>query len=407
MDRRKFVGSAAAGAAVMGLGAVGRAGNAHELVLSDVMALVDGKFARRDVGVDNGVISAIAEPGTLSGARTTRGGGELYASPGWVDLHVHYVSWREGKTAGSPIKRLGTKLGVTGMVDAGTTGVDNFNRLVKAAEGSDEVPCYAFIYIARGGIKLTDFYMTRTGWDDIPAMEKVIEQNRDRIVGIKFRADHQVTPRKDRLYYLRKCREAGDRFGLPLMIHIGSPPPALPEVLPYLKEGDFITHCFRPIENSVVGEDLKLLDAVKEAKARGVRFDVGHGMGSFQFEAAESALDQGFDDFTISSDLYILTTRLYARTFANVLTQFLTLGVPLEDIMYKASSKPAQFLGLEREIKVGSEATMTVFKVETGDFVCEDVKRQKRKTDKRIFPEYTVMKGEVVNAGLFDRKIFG
>ncbi len=404
MDRREFMGATVSAGAAVALGPLARAGGL-DLVLSEVEALVDGSFKPCDIGVSAGRIESIAEPGSLEGREKVPCKG-LYASPGWCDLHVHYVDWRHGKSPGSPIKRLGTELGVTALVDAGTTGAANFHRLENAINDGPDIPCFAFIYITREGIKISDFYMTRPGWEDIEAMEKCLEKYGQRIVGIKYRADHQVSPKNDRLYYVRKCREAGDALGLPVMIHIGVPPPSLPEILPHLKEGDMITHCFRGEVNSLHGDDGKLLPEVADAIERGVRFDVGHGMGSFTFNSLERALDQDFVDFTVSSDLYIMSTRLYAKTFANVLTQFLAAGMPLPDIMERASTRPARFLGLEREIKPGAEATMSVFKVARGDFTCMDVNRDTRKSDKRIIPEWTVMQGREIKAGEFDRKMF-
>ena len=275
-----------------------------------------------------------------------------------------------------------------------------------AKDDAGDVDAFGLVYIVKEGIKVSDYLIKKAGLDDLKALAKCQETYPDQVSGIKYRADKSVTPTPDREYYLKKCRESGDELGLPLTIHFGSAPPTLTDILKYLKEGDTITHCFRGPGNSMIDENGKLLDSVKEAKQRGVRFDVGHGMGSFDFNVCERALDQGFDDITISSDIYFPSTILYAKTFANVLTQFVALGMPLKDIIYKASTKPAKCLGIEREIKEGAEASLTVFSVKTGDFTCMDVHRQKRKSDKRIFPEWTVLKGKAEKAGKIDRKLF-
>ncbi|HUT53525.1 MAG TPA: hypothetical protein VM658_09055 [bacterium] len=405
MDRREFIGGM--GLAVAGLAAgAARAADGHELVLRDVRALIDGGFNRCDIGVSAGRIAAIAEPGTLSGAEVIAGQG-LYVSPGWVDLHVHYVDWRHRKSAGSSVKRLGTAQGVTALLDAGTTGPYNYDRLETAvADSLGEVPCLALLNIKREGIKLSNFYMTRIGWDDIPAMGPVIEKSQGRIIGLKLRADSEVSARSDRLYYVRKIREAGDLLKMPITIHIGAPPPSLEDILPYMKEGDTICHFLRGKGNCIIGPDGKLTDAVKDAYARGVKWDVAHGMSSFAFDAVLRALDQGFDDFTVSSDIYIASGILHARTFANVLTNLLAAGMPLAAIIERASTKPAKVMGLEREIRPGAEATLTVFSLAEGQFTCKDVTGQKRVSEKRIIPEWTVMKGRKLRAGDLDRRLF-
>ncbi len=405
MDRRKFIGGMGVAAAGLAAGAA-KAADGHELVLRDVRALIGGAFNRCDLGISAGRIAAIAEAGTLAGSDVIAGNG-LYVSPGWVDLHVHYVDWRHRKSAGSSVKRLGPEHGVTALLDAGTTGPHNYYRLENAvADSHGEVPCLALLNIKREGIKLSSFYTTRTGWDDIPAMGPVIEKSQGRIIGFKLRADNEVSARSDRLYYVRKIREAGDRYHLPITIHIGGAPPSLEDILPYMKQGDTICHFLRGQGNCIIGPDGKLTDAVKDAYQRGVRWDVAHGMGSYSFDAAQRALDQGFDDFTVSSDLYIVSAILHARTFANVLTNLLAVGMPLAAIIERASLRPARLMGLEREIREGAEATLTVFSVASEDFTCKDVVGDKRKSDKRIIPEWTIMKGRKLRAGDLDRKLF-
>lgn len=404
MERRDFMKTAAVGAAGVALSGTSLAAGG-ELVLQNVKALVGGEFKKCDIGITAGRITSISSAGSLSGARTLECEGK-YASPGWVDIHTHYVTRRHGKFIGTSVDKLGIPHGVTALADAGTCGPGNFHRTVKAGLDDPRVTSKGFCYITTDGIKVRDYLWYKKGWEDVDGVARIKDQYPDKVCGIKFRADHTVTPKDDRTYYVRKCREAGDLTGLPVMIHIGAPPPTLTDILVHLKEGDIITHCFRGPSNTLLDGNGKLLDSVKDARERGVRFDVGHGVGSFTFDSAKRALDQGFDDFSISSDLYMLSTPSKARTFGNVLTQFMALGMPLEDIMMKASEKPAKVLGIERGIKENAEATITVFSVESGDFECVDVKGGKRKSGKRIVPEWTVIKGEPYQAGERDRKIF-
>ena len=404
MDRRKFAGTLAASAAGLALSRASRAAGDHDLVLSKVRALMGGDFSPCDLAVDGGKISAIAAPGSLRGVETI-GGDELFVSPGWVDLHVHCVDLRHGRAAGSAVSRLGVAHGVTAIADAGTAGVANYEKLEQAAADYPETPVYSFLNIVAKGIRLQDYLRAEPGWEDIPAMERLAAAHK-RIIGIKYRADSTVTPKSDRTYYVRKCREAGDALKLPVMIHIGSPPPDLKEILPHLRAGDLITHSFRKSTHCVLDAGGKLREEVKEAKARGVRFDIGHGVGSFAFDTAERVLAQGFDDISISSDLYILSSPKYARTFANVLTQFVALAMPLDHIMDRASRRPAEVLGLKREIAEGAEATLTVFRLAEGNFTCVDTTGAKRNSARRIIPEYTVVAGKVTRAGELDRRLF-
>ena len=238
MDRRNFAGSVAASAAGLAIAGVSRAACSHDLAIVSARALIDGVWKPCDLGVNAGKIDAIAPAGTLTGAETIKGDG-LYVSPGWVDIHVHCVDMKHGRVAGSPVSRLGVAHGVTAIADAGTAGYVNYDRLEQAAADYPETPVYSFLNIVGKGIRLQDFVRAEPGWENIGKMEELAAR-RPRIVGIKYRADSTVSPRKDRTYYVRKCREAGDALKKPVMIHIGSAPPDLKDILPHLKAGDLI-----------------------------------------------------------------------------------------------------------------------------------------------------------------------
>ncbi len=44
--------------------------------------------------------------------------------------------------------------------------------------------------------------------------------------------------------------QVAERTGLPLMAHIDEPPPSYEEVIARLRQGDVLTHCFRPFPNA-------------------------------------------------------------------------------------------------------------------------------------------------------------
>src|SRR5690606_29102717 len=96
------------------------------------------------------------------------------------------------------------------------------------------------------------------------------------------------------------ARQVAEEAGVPMMVHIDHPPPTLEEVLARLRPGDILTHCFRPFPNAPITRDGRVLPAVIEARERGVIFDIGHGMGSFDFNVARGMLAAGFLPDTIS-----------------------------------------------------------------------------------------------------------
>ena len=69
-----------------------------------------------------------------------------------------------------------------------------------------------------------------------------------------------------------------------------------------LRPGDVVTYCFTTCRRASSTGDVRA--AAWEARARGILFDMGHGMASFGFAVAEPALADGFLPDTISTDRY-------------------------------------------------------------------------------------------------------
>ena len=73
-----------------GAGAAGVASGAFDLVLAGERVLVEGAFSAAEVGVRDGIIARIADPGTgLAGARRVELAADEVLIPGLVDTHVH------------------------------------------------------------------------------------------------------------------------------------------------------------------------------------------------------------------------------------------------------------------------------------------------------------------------------
>jgi dihydroorotase len=405
MDRREFLKDMGTTAAGMALPSALRAASSFGLLLKGGRAFISGRFEKCDIGISERRIAAIYPPGeTKAHGKKEIDCSGMYISPGWVDLHAHLVP-PSHKKIGSPLSRIGAPTGVTALLDAGTTGANNYHMFEKhvAAVALEDV--FALINIKRDGIRIRDLYRLKPGLEDLELMERITDEN-PLIKGLKIRASVEDSVRSDPLYYVRKIREAGDLLGLPVMIHIASPPPDVSEIYPYMREGDIITHALRGMRHNILDEKGCLRTETRDALDRGISIDIGHGFGSFSFDAAERALGNGFKDFTISSDLYSISAPMHARTFSNVMTQFLAIGMSLEEVVERASTRPARILGIEREIAKGSPASLTIFRVPSGEFVCKDCSGEKRLSRKRIFPEWTIHKGQIIRAGDIDRNIY-
>ena len=173
---------------------------------------------------------------------------------------------------------------------------------------------------------------------------RTIERNRDVILGVKVRLSRNIAGEND-LKALHLAREAADAVKLPLMAHIGDTHTPLEDLLPVLRQGDVITHCFHGREGGILDDKGRVRPEVLAAVDRGVHLDVGHGAGSFAFDVAERAIKQGLLPGTISSDLHQFNIHGPVFDLATTLSKFLHLGLTLEQVIARVTTHPAKTFG--------------------------------------------------------------
>ena len=305
----------------------------------------------RDVGIRGGVIRAI-EP-EISDERADRlldASGKIVV-PGLVDFHTHVYPY--GSAIGIPPDELAPLTGTTTAVSAGDAGANNVALLRRAIAEPARTNVYAFIHIANFG--LAGFpvgEMLNIEHAQVENCARALEANRDFALGVKVRESVNVVG-ENGLEPLRRAIQAAELAGpwARVMCHIGDAPGDLSELMGLLREGDVITHTYSGAGNNIV-QDGKLLDSVKDARARGVLFGVGHGGGSFDYTVAEPALEQGFAPDFISSDIHVFSGNSPGQPYLPwVMSKFLNLGLSLEDVIAKSTSAPGA--AIDREPSLG------------------------------------------------------
>ena len=188
------------------------------------------------------------------------------------------------------------------------------------------------------------------------------------------------------------------------MIHVGAPPPFVEEALAHLGRGDILTHCYSPHYGGIVDHRLRVKDAVWEARDRGVLFDVGHGGGSFSFDVAEAALDQGFPPDAISSDLHSRCIAGPAFDLPTVLSKFLALGMDLAEVVARATHLPAEAVGAEvGTLRPGAAADIALFRLAEGETTFADCPGAERAGSARLVAEATIVDGRALEPVRDDR----
>ena len=139
------------------------------------------------------------------------------------------------------------------------------------------------------------------------------------------------------------------------------------------------------------------LPAAKAAKQRGVIFDVGHGGGSFDYTVCEPALQQGGELDTISSDLHAVSINTPGYpTLPNVMSKLLTFGIPLEEVVARATWEPAKIV--DRVPGSGHAAgrrpaDISIFDLVDGPVEFVDTRNNKRTGTRKLVPWLTVKGG--------------
>lgn len=318
-------------------------------------------------------------------------------TPGLIDLHTH-VYWG-GTSLGIDADDFCRTSGVTTSVDTGSAGPGNFAGFRSHVIERSQARILAYLHVSFAGI----FGFSKTimvGESEDPRLMapreavEVADANRDVIVGIKVRVGRHASGDQGTAP-LDIALQVAEETGLPLMAHIDEPPPSYEQVLAMLRPGDVLTHAFRPFPNSPITAQGAVKPALREARARGVLFDIGHGKGSFAFRTARAMLAGGFLPDTISSDVHQLCIEGPAFDQVTTMSKMLCLGMSLTEVV--AASTVNAAVALKRmeygTLKVGALGDATVLAVRDGAFDYVDTRGEHMTGDRRITAEGVVLKG--------------
>jgi dihydroorotase len=264
---------------------------------------------------------------------------------------------------------------------------------------------------------------------DIDATVKAALENKDIVKGFKAHAELGGFARWG-IESIRKSAEIAKRANLPVYIHFGQlwdlpesgangvdPDTILDQVVPILKPGDILAHPFTRHPGGFVNREGKVHPIVKEALARGLKTDVGHG-SHFSYRMARIALDAGIVPDTLGADMHGYNTRVPKPSLAgtpvehsdkehmffgqtrfslvSAMTSMLALGLPIEAIIPMVTTNPAKMIGLEKDLghlKVGAGADISVLHDDRGSWTLRDNEDNKVRTERMLRPFFCLRAG--------------
>ena len=351
--------------------------------------------ARRDVAITGGVIAAIEGDIPESAATQTINVKDKFVTPGLVDIHTHV--YYGVTTWGIRADGVCPTAGTTTVVDAGSPSWVTFPGFREFIAEPAQTNILTYIHISGIGLVYGPIgEMHDIAYANPSRVAETLQAHRDMTVGVKVRqgkmqvGDNGVEP-------LKLAIEAAEESETPVMCHIGAGVP-LPDILRLLRPGDVITHCFQGNGDNIVDEKGRVIPEAWKAREDGIIFDVGHGAGSFRYEIAQRAMEQGFISDVISTDLHTGNINGPVYDLPTVLSKLMHLGLSLEDVIEKATFSAAQAIQREEQLghlKVGTVADVAVFEVLDGEFEFFDTHGTKFIGTKKLKAALTIREGKI------------
>lgn len=349
-----------------------------------------------DVAFRDTKVAAVA-PSIDAAARDVRNVAGRLVVPGLVDMHTH-VYWG-GTSIGVDPAPIARASGTTTFVDAGTAGPANILGFRRHLIEQTPVRVLPFLNIAFPGIFAFSPTVMIGECADLRLLNaraclEAALAHADIVCGIKVRIGTNAGGSSG-VGPLDVAIEVAEAAGLPVMAHLDFGPPSRREVLDRMRPGDILTHCFRPFPNAPSDASGQVREEIREARARGIVFDIGHGVGSFSFRTARAMLDGGFLPDCISSDVHCLSIQGLAPDVLDTMSKFLHLGLALPDLVRCASRRPAEVLHRDDfgSLAVGTAGDAAVLDIVEGRFEMRDSVGQVEVAERRLACGGVVLNG--------------
>lgn len=392
---------------------------------------IDGAF---DVAVKDGRIAAVAADILPSAAREVIDVKGRIVLPGLIDTHGHVFQYVTGRF-GLPPDMVGVQSATTAVIDQGGASCMTFPAYRNYIANPSATRCYAFMsaYVV-GGLE-GHYYPSLYGPEqvDVEATVKAARANADLVRGIKAHAEIGGFARWG-IEVMRMAAQIGREADLPVYIHFGQlwqlpseggnsvdPDTIVPEVASLMRPGDILAHPFTRHPGGFVDRQGRVHPIVKEAMARGLKIDVGHG-SHFSFRVAREVLAAGIMPDTLGADMHGYNTRVppppgtpgehpddenhpfagQARfSLVHAMVEMMALGLTLEQVVPMVTSNAAAMLGLQGQIgtlKPGVEADVSVLSDERGHWVLRDNERNEATVDRMLRPLFCLRAGRRFDA---------
>ena len=357
-----------------------------------------------DLAINDGKIALVAKSIDAKEGKKVIDAKGMYVTPGLIDIHVHVFqgtrydqALMNGGSSVSP-DAFSFRAGVTTVVDAGSSGWRGFEDFKRQTIDVSQTRVLAFLNIVGEGMRGGPFEQNIKDMDARKAAEFAKSYPKE-IIGIKLAHydGYDWAPTDSAV-------AAGKLSHLPVMIDFGgsTPPLSLEELLmKHLRPGDIFTHVYAnwpKVREAPVDDKGKVKPFIFEAQKKGIKFDVGHGGGSFFWSQAIPSIQQGFIADAISSDLHTGSMNSGMKDMCNLMSKFLSMGLSAQDVILLSTWNPAKVINRPDlgNLSIGTEADVAIFSLAKGNFGFLDITGEKLNGTQKLVAELTIRAGKVV-----------
>ncbi len=333
----------------------------------------------KDILIRDGKIFAIEDSIEPEGQVIDADG--CVVAPGFIDIHTHCFP---DTFLGMSPDILGIQKGSTTILDAGSSGADNYEVFREKYIHQCKTKVFTLLNLSSEGLihghELDDMVKI-----NVEKAKKVVSKYPENIVGLKARASASVVGNMG-LSPIALAAKTAHELKKPLMVHVGNYPPALTEVLELLDKNDIITHAYHGKPGGILTEENHIIEEAEMARKRGVKFDIGHGSASFSYRVYKQALKENFDCDMISSDLHMENYEGPVFNMAAVVSKLVNCGESLENAISKSTYVPAAHFGLNGlgELAVGKIADINVMALKSCNEEIQDSVGEKLILDNKL-----------------------
>jgi dihydroorotase len=288
--------------------------------------------------------------------------GDLITS-GLIDMHCHVWAMNVDRTM-AVSDQMFTATGVIACVDGGSFGYKEWPHADRFWRATGLVEMRSFLNIRPEALNTWPCTNPTLPSDiSVDDLVETYKKSNGRIFGFKAHLGWGKDADTDR-GWLKIAREAADKAGTKVGVHITNSYLTIEEILSYLKPGDIVIHVYQGKGCAPLDADGTYSQALIDAQKRGIIMDGAVGMNHLSWNVFKQAMAKGFKADVITTDMVNLAwqNKPY-RDFPHVISAFIAGGgMDLDDVFKAVTTTPAKIMGTKYDL----DANLLVLKKKDG-----------------------------------------